>query len=59
MAKANALWHVHDRYTHDPGFGVVIHDDNWKWGTGDHFRWREHAGRGYWRNGLWVTFLRP
>jgi hypothetical protein len=49
-------WHVQDHYNYDPGFGVTVHDDNWKWRDTDHFRWHEHEGRGYWRNGLWVTF---
>jgi hypothetical protein len=34
----------------------VIHPDNWKWGDADHYKWREHEGRGYWRDGVWVTF---
>ena len=40
-----------------PRFGVVIHDDNWRWRDRDrHYRWREHDGRGYWRNGIWLSF---
>jgi hypothetical protein len=35
---------------------VVIHDDNWRWRDRDHYRWREHEGRGYWRNGIWLSF---
>jgi hypothetical protein len=53
---AGECWHVRDHYNYDPAFGVTVHDDNWKWRDTDHFRWREHEGRGYWRNGLWVTF---
>ena len=49
-------WHVHDQYTYPQEGGVVVHDDAWKWGDADHYRWHEHDGRGYWRNGLWVTF---
>ena len=49
-------WHVRDQYTYPTGFGIVVHDDNWRWGDADHYRWHEHDGRGYWRNGLWVTF---
>ena len=47
--------HTTERYRSRPAFGVTIHDDNWKW-RGRHYRWHEHDGRGYWRNGLWVTF---
>ena len=53
---AGDCWHAHDHYTYEPTFGVTIHPDNWKWADRDHYRWREHEGRGYWRNGLWVTF---
>lgn len=49
-------WHVHNRYEYHPEFGLVIHDDNWRWRGHDRYRWREHEGRGYWRNGVWITF---
>ncbi len=54
--REGECWHTHDRYAYPAGFGVVVHDDNWRWRHHDHFRWHEHEGRGYWRNGLWVTF---
>ena len=49
-------WHVHRNYTYAPEFGVVVHPDHWRWGPDEHYRWREHGGRGYWRNGVWVRF---
>ena len=49
-------WHVRHPYTYPPAYGVVVHPNNWRWGPGAHYVWREHAGRGYWRNGVWVTF---
>jgi len=49
-------WHVHRAYAYQPAFGVVVHPNGWKWGPSEHFTWREHTGRGYWRNGVWVTF---
>ena len=49
-------WHVRDHYDYRPEFGLVVHPDDWRWGHRDHYRWREHEGRGYWRNGLWVQF---
>jgi hypothetical protein len=49
-------WHTTDHYTYQPAFGVTVHDDAWKWGQDDKYRWHEHEGRGYWRNGAWVTF---
>jgi hypothetical protein len=54
--NAGECWHAHNRYTYPTGFGVVVHDDNWRWRHRDHYRWHEHDGRGYWRNGIWVTF---
>ncbi len=53
-----ACWHVHRHgaYTYRPEFGVVVHPDNWRWGATEHYTWREHRGRGYWRNGAWVGF---
>jgi hypothetical protein len=49
-------WHVRNSYVYHPEFGLVVHEDNWRWGAADHYRWHEHRGRGYWRNGVWVVF---
>jgi hypothetical protein len=49
-------WHSSDRYTYRPAWGVRVHDDNWRWRSRDHYRWREHEGRGYWRRGVWISF---
>ncbi len=49
-------WHAREIYVYRPEFGITIHPDNWRWGRHDHFRWREHPGRGYWHNGIWITF---
>jgi hypothetical protein len=49
-------WHVRHPYAYAPGYGVVVHPDNWRWGPGARFTWREHPGRGYWRGGVWVAF---
>jgi hypothetical protein len=51
-------WHTSRRYRYRPSFGIVIHGDNLRWDRRHrhHYRWREHSGRGYWHNGLWVTF---
>jgi hypothetical protein len=49
-------WHTGYR-DFRPGFGIRIHDNSWRWRHRDHYRWREHDGRGYWgRNGVWITF---
>jgi hypothetical protein len=49
-------WHVAHRYDYHPEFGLVIHPDGWRWHRGEHYTWHEHRGRGYWRNGVWITF---
>jgi hypothetical protein len=49
-------WHVRHHYSYRPEYGVVVHRDNWRWGPREHYTWREHAGRGYWRHGVWVRF---
>ncbi len=51
-------WHVHRHaaYNYAPTVGVVVHPDSWRWGATDHYRWHDHAGRGYWRNGVWIRF---
>ena len=51
-----ACWHVHRTYAYAPTYGVVVHPDNWRWGPNEHYAWREHPGRGYWRGGNWVAF---
>jgi hypothetical protein len=49
-------WHVRERYKYEPGVNVRVYPDSWKWGANDHYRWREHEGRGYWRKGVWIGF---
>jgi len=51
-----ACWHVKRAYTYPAEAGIVVHPNRWHWGAREHFTWREHVGRGYWRNGVWVTF---
>jgi hypothetical protein len=52
----NVCWHTHHHYNYHPEWGVVVHEDNWRAGPNDHQVWREHSGRGYWRNGVWIRF---
>ncbi|HVV65902.1 MAG TPA: hypothetical protein VHC42_10560 [Rhizomicrobium sp.] len=49
-------WHVKPHYVYRPEFGIVVHPNGWRWRAGEHYRWREHPGRGYWRNGVWIRF---
>jgi hypothetical protein len=53
---AGACWHVKRAYTYPAEAGIVVHPNGWRWGPSEHFTWREHVGRGYWRNGVWVAF---
>src|SRR5579871_5442952 len=49
-------WHAREHYDYRPEFGITVHPDDWSWRRHEHYRWREHEGRGYWRNGVWLTF---
>jgi hypothetical protein len=52
-------WHSNTRY-HAPGVRFEYHPDNWyfdrDWTNDRDHHWHEHhEGRGYWRNGIWIT----
>jgi hypothetical protein len=47
-------WHVRGHVDYRPEFRLRVHPDDWKWGHTEHYRWREHEGRGYWRGGVWI-----
>ena len=50
-------WHESDRYQYPATFGVRFHNDRWHRDHHDHYHWRDnHDGRGYYRQGVWVTF---
>jgi len=55
-------WHTDSRYDR-PGITFEYHPADWyfhrHWrdDRDDRWRWRAyHEGRGYWRNGVWITF---
>lgn len=54
--REHVCWHVDRLYHYRPEFAVVVHADNWRWAPREHYVWREHAGRGYWRHGVWIRF---
>ncbi|MBV1697135.1 MAG: hypothetical protein KGK33_04985 [Hyphomicrobiales bacterium] len=56
VCSGGACWHTHARYDYPPSAGVVIHPDSWHWGAGEHYSWREHEGRGYWRGNRWMEW---
>jgi hypothetical protein len=52
-------WHTEGRVT-VPGVTFDYHPDDWyfhrHWDSDREHHWREyHDGRGYWRNGVWIT----
>lgn len=49
-------WHTTDRYEYPSESRVVVHEDTWKPAADAHVTWREHAGRGYWRDDKWVEW---
>lgn len=56
VCSGNVCWHTHDTYDYPRDARVVIHDDNWHWGPHEHFAFREHEGRGYWRGDSWTSW---
>jgi hypothetical protein len=51
-------WHTHETYEYPPDAHVVVHPDDWRWGRDEHYTWREHEGRGYWRGDHWIEIER-
>jgi hypothetical protein len=49
-------WHVQDTYEYPSESRVVVHPDDWKWGSNQKYSWREHEGRGYWKGDSWTDW---
>jgi hypothetical protein len=45
-----------EAYSYPPEAKVVIHEDNWRWGSIEKYTFREHDGRGYWRDQRWIVW---
>jgi hypothetical protein len=56
VCSGNVCWHTHETYTYPPESRVVVHEDNWRWGPQENFSFREHEGRGYWRDDKWTEW---
>jgi hypothetical protein len=56
VCQGNVCWHTHEAYDYPHEAGIVVHEDNWRWGPHEKFAFREHEGRGYWRQGKWVAW---
>jgi hypothetical protein len=56
VCASSVCWHSQERYDYPSSAHVVIHEDNWKWRKNEHYRWREHSGRGYWSGSRWSNW---
>lgn len=56
VCSGNVCWHTHESYDYPAGARVIVHPDDWRWGPEEHFAWREHEGRGYWRGDRWTNW---
>ena len=56
VCNGNVCWHTHETLAYPPDAGVVVHEDNWRWGPEEKFTFREHEGRGYWRGDRWTEW---
>jgi hypothetical protein len=54
VCSGDTCWHTHERYEYPADARIVVHPDNWRWGSSEHYTWREHEGRGYWRDQRWI-----
>jgi hypothetical protein len=54
VCSGNDCWHTRGSFRYPPSAHIIVHPDNWRWGRHEHFRWREHAGRGYWQGRRWI-----
>jgi hypothetical protein len=56
VCGGSVCWHSSERHDYPATAGVVVHEDNWRWGPNEHYSWREHEGRGYWHGDRWMTW---
>ena len=54
--SGEVCWHTQETYAYPPEAKVIIHEDNWRWGPSEHYTFREHEGRGYWRGNRWMVW---
>ena len=56
VCSGNVCWHTTDRYEYPSDARVVIHEDTWKPSADARITFREHKGRGYWRDDKWIEW---
>jgi len=45
VCQGHTCWHTQEAYDFPHRAGVVVHEDNWRWGPRERFSFREHEGR--------------
>jgi hypothetical protein len=56
VCSRDVCWHTHEAYTYPPEARVTVHEDTWRWGPRERYTFREHEGRGYWRDHRWTSW---
>jgi hypothetical protein len=56
VCSGRVCWHTSEHHQYPQHARVVVHEDNWKWGRHEHYKWHEHEGRGYWNGSHWTTW---
>ena len=56
VCSGNVCWHTTERYDYPPAARVTIHEDTWKPAPDARITFREHTGRGYWRDDKWIEW---
>ena len=54
VCSGRVCWHAKESFDYPKGARVVVHPDDWKWGKREHYTFREHEGRGYWKGSRWM-----
>jgi hypothetical protein len=55
VCSDHVCWHAREHIVYPPDAHIVVHEDNWRWGSGEKYSFREHEGHGYWRDGRWIA----
>jgi hypothetical protein len=56
ICSGSVCWHVKERHAYPPESKVIIHEDGWRAPPEEKYEFREHEGRGYWREGKWIEW---
>ncbi len=56
VCSGHTCWHTHQSYDYPHSARIVVHEDDWHWRPREHYVFREHEGRGYWRGRNWVEW---